>query len=451
MWSDAIRGGSEGVISAIEGVSAAKKKVVEEDKAESDKLRAENLQANRDASLMTLMQSGKPIMPRDFVMIYGPDQGMKMAGAWGQLVQKDKPINIPVLLTGFKASSDEVKAQSWPFIRERLHSEYGDAVSTMPPAWGPEAKTWLDQQEANMTGQKPVDVGPGHKLMVGDKVVSDNPAAPEEKVYEPGSFEGYLTSKFGEHPTPEQVIQARTEFQRAGQAPPSGSNNHEDARMDKSYQFNSSQLEAVRKPIIDQAARFNRLVETVNQGTPQADALIAPELLTVMAGGAGSGLRMNEAEISRIVGGRSNLETIKAALNKWTLDPTKALSITPAQRVQVRQLIEAAGGRLNEQIATIDKANQELVDGKTVDDHRRTLANVKSKLAQLSTSGKPGGARPIPPGARPGTQRQNPSAGRAPLKVPASLKSDAEIDSWVAQLPSGAVFIDPEGNARRVP
>src|ERR1051326_230465 len=105
-----------------------------------------------------------------------------------------------------------------------------------------------------------------------------------------------------------------------------------DARTDKSYQFSVGELDKVGKPITDAVARFGRLQDTIPKKPPQADALVAPELLTVMAGGAGSGLRMNEAEISRVVGGRSNLESLKAALNKWSLNPSQALSNTAAQR-----------------------------------------------------------------------------------------------------------------------
>ena len=49
-----------------------------------------------------------------------------------------------------------------------------------------------------------------------------------------------------------------------------------------------------------------------------------------MAGGQESGLRTNEAEISRVIRDRRNYEALKAALNRWSLDPTKALSVTPA-------------------------------------------------------------------------------------------------------------------------
>ncbi len=97
---------------------------------------------------------------------------------------------------------------------------------------------------------------------------------------------------------------------------PEGNPLGEANRLDRSYQFNSTQLDKLAKPIEDQASRLERLQTTINQQTPQADALLAPELLTVMAGGQGSGLRMNEAEIPRVVGGRSNFESLKAALNK---------------------------------------------------------------------------------------------------------------------------------------
>ena len=48
-----------------------------------------------------------------------------------------------------------------------------------------------------------------------------------------------------------------------------------------------------------------------------------------MAGGQGNGLRMNEAEISRIVGGRTNWESFKAKLGAWQ-SPRKLQSLLPS-------------------------------------------------------------------------------------------------------------------------
>jgi hypothetical protein len=160
-----------------------------------------------------------------------------------------------------------------------------------------------------------------------------------------------------------------------------------DARLDKSYSDANRQLTTIRSPLDAQAERMGRLIESVNQKTPQADALIAPELLTVMAGGQGSGLRMNEAEISRIVGGRSNMESLKAALNKWQVDPTKALSITDAQRVQIRDLIAAVQKRTSEKLDAINTASESLIDAGDVESHRRIISDLRKKLDTVNMAG----------------------------------------------------------------
>src|SRR5205085_10860217 len=112
-----------------------------------------------------------------------------------------------------------------------------------------------------------------------------------------------------------------------------------------------SHLDTSAKPIEDSLGRMGRLNETLAQGSPQADALVAPELLTIMAGGQGSGLRMNEAEISRIVGGRSNWQNLEAWAQKWNTDPSKANSLTSDQRKQVQSLVSAVAGRAQQKRA----------------------------------------------------------------------------------------------------
>jgi hypothetical protein len=191
-----------------------------------------------------------------------------------------------------------------------------------------------------------------------------------------------------------------------------------DARADRSYQFNSAELERTAKPLTDQAERFGRLVETVNQRTPQADALIAPELLTVMAGGSGSGLRMNEAEISRILGGRTAYEDLKAKLNKFSLDPSKGLSVTDAQRAQIQALIATMHTRITTKAAALQEARQALIDADTVEDQRKVMAKLKSTLADTGTSGDSGG--------------------------PKRVTSKAEVDA----LAPGTHFIGPDGVER---
>jgi hypothetical protein len=192
---------------------------------------------------------------------------------------------------------------------------------------------------------------------------------------------------------PLSLHQKERDYDNAHPSPGSNAaaDDRHNARTDRSYQQANTALEAARKPLADQAERFGRLIETINQTTPQADALIAPELLTVMAGGAGSGLRMNEAEISRLVNGRTNLESLKAALNKWQADPSKGLSITPAQRGQIRQLIAAVKTRSDAKLDLINKASEALIDAPDVESHRRIVSTVKKQLDAVGTAAPTGG------------------------------------------------------------
>jgi hypothetical protein len=163
-----------------------------------------------------------------------------------------------------------------------------------------------------------------------------------------------------------------------------------DARADRSYTYNNNKLDTLAKPIEDAEARMGRLRESLAQGTPQADALVAPELLTIMAGGAGSGLRMNEAEISRIVGGRSKWQSLEASINQWSTDPTKANSITPEQRQQIRDLTEAVNAKLQKKQQALDQARENLLNSDDPKEHRKIVTDAHHALTQVDET-QPGG------------------------------------------------------------
>jgi hypothetical protein len=149
---------------------------------------------------------------------------------------------------------------------------------------------------------------------------------------------------------------------------------------EKTWEYANNQLNTLGKPVADLTMRMGRLRDTLAQGTPQADALVAPELLTVMAGGQGSGLRMNEAEISRIVGGRSQWETLKAAMNKWSVDPTSANSITPAQRKQIHELVNVVNQKLSQKQSIINDAANRMVNIDDPHAQRQILAETRQAL-----------------------------------------------------------------------
>lgn len=196
---------------------------------------------------------------------------------------------------------------------------------------------------------------------------------------------------------------------RESRPPSNAQSNVDNARADKSYQYNSGQLEKVAAPVEQMVARMGRLQDTINQTTPQADAMVAPELMTVMAGGQGSGIRINEAEIARVMGGRTNLESVKAALNKWQLDPAKGLSITPAQRQQVRALIKVVNDKLLAKQRVVTEAQNSLLDADDPKIHRTIVTRARQSLADIDAGGAPL-TTPASPGGAP--QQAGATGGR---------------------------------------
>lgn len=152
------------------------------------------------------------------------------------------------------------------------------------------------------------------------------------------------------------------------------------ARGDRSYQSATHELDQIGKPVTDAVGRLAKLQDSLAQNTPQADALVAPELLSIMAGGSGSGLRMNEAEISRIVGGRSKWEDLKASINKWQLDPSKANSITSDQRNQIRALVKTTSDRLYDKQNALNAAYSAVAGSQDPNVHRQAVLGARQAI-----------------------------------------------------------------------
>ncbi len=156
--------------------------------------------------------------------------------------------------------------------------------------------------------------------------------------------------------------------------------NQGNARSDRSYALQSKRLDDTRKPVEQIQQRIGRLNDTLAQRNPQADALVAPELLSIMSGGQGSGLRMNEAEISRIVGGRSVWENLKAKIQHWSTNPEDARSITPDQDKQIRGLVKMVQDKLTAKQKILDDADEALLGSDDVKQHRAIVSDAKKKL-----------------------------------------------------------------------
>ena len=96
---------------------------------------------------------------------------------------------------------------------------------------------------------------------------------------------------------------------------------------------------------------------------------------------------MNEAEIARIIGGRSNWEKLKAAVNKWSLNPAEARSITPDQQAQIRSLVKTVGDKLRAKQSILVEANRRLAESDDPMEHRSIIADVDKRMSGIDQGG----------------------------------------------------------------
>lgn len=184
-------------------------------------------------------------------------------------------------------------------------------------------------------------------------------------------------------------------------------------RLDDSYNRTTAILEKIATPLEASEQRLGRLSDTLAQNTPQSDALVAPELMVVMAGGQGSGVRINKAEIERVVGGRTAYTALQTALNKFRLDPNHA-QIPQVQRDQIASLIKVVQDKITAKQDALLKMRMIMADPtSTVEEHRKALADLHDTLTRIDTTPAPGGQGTLPTSA-------------APTEVPTNVKITRE-------------------------
>lgn len=164
----------------------------------------------------------------------------------------------------------------------------------------------------------------------------------------------------------------------------------------KVYDNYSKQIDKVSAPMDTMAGRADRLLTNLNMKTKQADSFIAPEILTIVAGGAGSGLRMTEAEIARVIGGRSVWDGLKAQMNQVVQDGGTFDDNQRAQLTQVAQYIQTKSAAQN---FIVNQARQHMLDAQ---DDDKQVRGIYSHMQQTLSSLEQHGITPRGQQLRPG-------------------------------------------------
>lgn len=188
-------------------------------------------------------------------------------------------------------------------------------------------------------------------------------------------------NKLDSFQSPWEKMQEKAQERQAGIAAAHATQS--DSRSDRSYQFHAGELDKLAKPYEDAASRIGRLRDTVDSGTIQGDALVPAELMIVMAGGQGSGLRVNRSEIEQAMGGRSALQDLEAKVGKWSLDPNKAFLIPKDQRAQIMKLLNIVQAKVVKKNEILTEGRSRLVDSEDPLEHRRILDDVHKRLQKI--------------------------------------------------------------------
>lgn len=181
----------------------------------------------------------------------------------------------------------------------------------------------------------------------------------------------------------ESLMTAEANAKRA----PKDNSARDENRSDRNYQFNVKELDTERKPLEATMQKISAGMSNINLNSAQADAFLAPQILTLSAGGAGSGLRMNEAEINRVLAGRTTWEAIQAAANKYRLDPQHA-QIPVEQRQAMKDILDAAMQKGTLKSSVISWADQQLINNDDVKAQRTAVATARQLLTAIDEGKK---------------------------------------------------------------
>lgn len=155
-----------------------------------------------------------------------------------------------------------------------------------------------------------------------------------------------------------------------------------DRHLDQVHQQAVAELNKRVLPFEAHIQTVNDLGTMLNARTPQADSLIAPMVLKATVSGAGTGFRMTQSEINQVIGGRSKWESLQAALNKWSLDPKQALTITDEQRTELRDLAKKIREKATMLSRKATDARHSLDDATTPQEIHKIMTKLQEDLGK---------------------------------------------------------------------
>lgn len=149
----------------------------------------------------------------------------------------------------------------------------------------------------------------------------------------------------------------------------------------------AARLDKIARPVEDSLKNFGALNDALSAGNPQAEVMIAPLLIKAEAGGVGSGLRITNAEINAVKGGRTVWESIRSKVKAFQLNPDKPIQYNPAEREQIRQLMKLSTDKLAAKNTMIQDARSDLLISDKPADHMKVFNETAKKISDVDMKG----------------------------------------------------------------
>jgi len=247
-----------------------------------------------------------------------------------------------------------------------------------------------------------------HEMMTGKNVSADFAKTAKSKtrfIFDP--VKGTYTDTSGTPVTdlPNDAVIDR----KAEPKDQSAAQDREAAHVDLIREHAYTDIKDQVKPIQDQIRRLNKIDTSLNQHTDIADSTLAEQLVTLTAGGAGSGVRISQPMIQQVLDkSRTKWDDFEVALRKWDAasasDKAKpSLFFTDQQKQAMRDLVRA----YRAQAAITSK---QITDARHTIDNATSVAEInKARTALEETVLSP------PEGAA------GPTAAPAPFVLPAGV------------------------------
>lgn len=157
----------------------------------------------------------------------------------------------------------------------------------------------------------------------------------------------------------------------------------EDQAVSRYYTTQQAAVDRLRTPISQQMERAHRTLDNLAHPGQVADSIVAPEFLSVMAGGFGTGLRMSEAELSRINMSQNHWAQLVGEFNKWKTGSNPV--IQPAMRAEMQMLLQLASDRADKKLALYDDYLAQMAESKSTSDMRAIAAKLRAEDSKLTT------------------------------------------------------------------